>query len=67
LGKLILGHSTIVVTQRYARLGDDLVKTEANRVYRSQTASDKSAASSVILPHLGRGGRAVEGGGLENR
>jgi len=42
----ILGHSTIVVTQRYARLGDDLVKAEANRVYRSQTvASDKSAAS----------------------
>ena len=32
-----LGHSTIVVTQRYARLGDDLVKAEANRVYRSQS------------------------------
>ena len=42
----ILGHSTIAVTQRYARLGDDLVKAEANRVYRSQTvASDKSPAS----------------------
>jgi integrase len=42
----ILGHSTIVVTQRYARLGDDLVEAEANRVYGSQTvASDKTAAS----------------------
>ena len=42
----MLGHSTIVVTQRYARLGDDLVKAEANRVYRSQTvASDRSQAS----------------------
>uniref|UniRef100_A0A832MM46 Tyr recombinase domain-containing protein n=1 Tax=Eiseniibacteriota bacterium TaxID=2212470 RepID=A0A832MM46_UNCEI len=28
----ILGHSTIVTTQRYARISDDLVKAEADRI-----------------------------------
>lgn len=33
----ILGHSTIVTTQRYGRIADDLVKAEAARVYTVAT------------------------------
>lgn len=39
----ILGHSTIVTTQRYGRIADDLVKAEASRVFASQ----KTVASTV--------------------
>ena len=36
----ILGHSTIVTTQRYAKLGDDLVRAEAERIEnRSSTVA----------------------------
>jgi len=30
----VLGHSTIVTTQRYARLTDDIVRAEAERMAR---------------------------------
>lgn len=39
----ILGHSTIVTTQRYGRIADDLVRAEAARVYALQ----KSVATTV--------------------
>jgi integrase len=40
----ILGHSSIVTTQRYAKLGDDLVQAEAERVEnRSQPRSQHQA------------------------
>jgi len=35
--QLILGHASIVTTQRYARLTDGAVRTEASRLYREQT------------------------------
>lgn len=33
----ILGHATIITTQRYARISDDLVKAEAGRIYTVAT------------------------------
>ncbi len=39
----MLGHSTIVMTQRYARISDELVKAEADRVY--------SVATTVAMPN----------------
>jgi integrase/recombinase XerD len=33
----LLGHSTVVVTQRYGKLDDDGVRREAERVYRDAT------------------------------
>lgn len=31
----LLGHATVVTTQRYARLSDEAVRAEANRIYRA--------------------------------
>jgi len=40
----ILGHSTIVTTQRYDRIANDLVRTEATRVF----VYKKPVASTVV-------------------
>jgi len=36
----VLGHASVVTTQRYARLGDAMVRAEAERVYRRQTVAN---------------------------
>lgn len=41
----ILGHSSVVTTQRYARLSDDLVQREAARI-DAETVADRSAPRS---------------------
>lgn len=38
----VLGHASITTTQRYARLTDEAVQREAERVYREQTGNAKS-------------------------
>ncbi len=52
----ILGHASIVTTQRYARLTDDAVRREASEVYAEQSVAESVAgeggtepASSAIL------------------
>ena len=35
----VLGHSSIATTQRYARLGDDVVQEQAEKVWRSKTVA----------------------------
>jgi integrase len=59
--QLILGHSSIVTTQRYACLSDDHVRAEAERI-----GGNSVAESVAVRPRTRRGARAVESDGLEN-
>lgn len=40
----LLGHASIATTQRYARLGDDVVKEQAKRVWAAERAAVGAAA-----------------------
>ena len=47
--QLILGHASIVTTQRYARLTDDVVRSEAAKIYQEQTVG-KTVGKGVDTP-----------------
>jgi len=81
--KELLGHSSLSVTMRYAHtnfdskraavekldgFGDNLVTVPAKlHQTRAVLSLNRTASYNVSTPYIRRGGRAVEGGGLENR
>ncbi len=45
--QMILGHSDVKTTQRYARLTDDVVRREAERLFREQTVASTVAGDNL--------------------
>jgi integrase len=64
--QLILGHASIVTTQRYARLSDGHVREEAVRVLNGSNLGSRIGPRRPQVIRR-RGGREAEGGGLLNR